>query len=101
MVQRARRQVSGSCEHGVDKLEIKGTTLGFPDSSAIAEASFALRELRISAYGKPIRIFYAFDPDRDVVLLLGADKSSDERFYSRNIALVTRLWEDYLEQKNS
>ena len=41
----------------------------------------ALRELRVKAGGDQIRIAYAFDPARDAVLLLGAAKVGDDRFY--------------------
>lgn len=84
---------------GVTKLELEGVNLGYPSSSAIEGASFALRELRVQSQGKPLRIFYAFDPARDAVLILGGDKTSDARFYERNIPIATALWGDYLKEK--
>ena len=59
----------------VGLLEERGVTLGFPYSSEIKGNRFALRELRTKPKGHPLRIFYAFDPLRQAVLLIGADKT--------------------------
>ncbi len=81
----------------VGLLEEKGVGLGFPHSSDIRDSAIALRELRIQSGGRPLRIFYKFDPIRRAVLLIAGDKSSDGRFYERMIPLAERLWWDYLE----
>jgi hypothetical protein len=80
----------------VSLLEAKGVSLGFPPSSAIVGSSIALRELRSQSQGKPLRVFYAFDPKRQAVLLLGGDKTGDDRFYERMIPLAEGLWREYL-----
>jgi hypothetical protein len=49
---------------GVGLLEAKGPALGFPYSSALAGSRYALRELRVQCSGRPLRIVYAFDPQR-------------------------------------
>jgi hypothetical protein len=38
-----------------------------------------MRELRIQHHGRPYRILYAFDPRRVAILLIGGDKTSDDR----------------------
>lgn len=81
----------------VQLLQDQGLALGFPYSSSIAGASFALRELR--SRGRPLRIFYAFDPERQAVLLLGGDKTGKKRFYEEMILQCERLWKDYLAGK--
>lgn len=43
-------------------LEEHGPNLGFPYSSDIKGAKFAVRELRVQSSGNPIRVLYAFDP---------------------------------------
>jgi len=43
-----------------------------------------MRELRIQSGGNPIRVFYAFDPRRVGILLIGGDKTGDKRFYDQN-----------------
>jgi hypothetical protein len=83
---------------GIDLLAARGVSLGFPYSSEIKGSTYALRELRVQSGGRPLRILYAFDPKRQAVLLLGADKTglSDERFYQTYIPKAERLWEEYL-----
>jgi hypothetical protein len=86
----------------VSKLEQAGVALGHPSSSAINGASFALRELRIKSSGHALRVFYAFDPRRDAVLILGGDKTgqNSDRFYEEMIARCEGIWAEYLaEQK--
>lgn len=82
----------------IDLLEARGLALGFPRSSAIKGASFALRELRIQSMGRPLRVFYAFDPDRQAAVLIGGDKTGDARFYERMIPLAERIWKEYLDE---
>ncbi len=82
----------------VDLLETLGVGLGFPRSSDIKGASFALRELRVQSQGRPLRVFYAFDPARQAVLLIGGDKTGDGRFYERMIPIAERIWKEYLNE---
>lgn len=82
----------------VDLLAARGVTLPFPYSSDIKGSRYALRELRVQSGGKPLRILYAFDPQRQAVLLLGADKTgmSDKVFYATYVPQAESLWEEYL-----
>ena len=81
----------------VGLLEAQGTKLGFPYSSKINGSRHSrMRELRVQAQGRPIRIFYCFDPKRDAILLIGGDKTGDKRFYSRMIPIADRLYDIYL-----
>jgi len=43
------------------------------------------RELRLQSMARPLRIFHAFDPRRQAVLLIGGDKTgvSNKLFYAR------------------
>jgi hypothetical protein len=86
---------------GVKKLETEGVALGHPASSAINGASFALRELRIKSSGHALRVFYAFDPRRDAVLIIGGDKTgqNSDDFYRRMIADSERIWKEYLAEQ--
>jgi hypothetical protein len=43
-------------------------------------------------------VFYAFDPARQAVLLIGGDKTGDDRFYERMIPLSERIWAEYLKE---
>lgn len=47
----------------VDLLIAQGPNLRFPHSSGISNSRHShMRELRIQSEGRPLRIFYAFDP---------------------------------------
>jgi hypothetical protein len=83
---------------GVGLLEAKGLALGFPHSSALEGSRYALRELRVQSGGRPLRIVYAFDPQRQAVLILGGDKTGDDRFYAWTIPKAEAIWERYLQE---
>jgi len=85
----------------VSKLEQAGGALGHPASSAIKGASFALRELRIKSSGHALRVFYAFDPRRDAVLIIGGDKTGrhSDDFYAAMVATSERIWRQYLAEQ--
>lgn len=78
-------------------LEEKGLTLGSPYSTSIVGAPIALRELRCNKGHSPVRVFYAFDPRRKAVLLIGGDKANDKRFYERMTDKAVSIWHRYLE----
>ena len=40
---------------------------------------------------------FAFDPRRIAILLIGGDKTGDERFYERMIPLADRLYDEHME----
>lgn len=82
---------------GVGLLEAKGLALGFPYCSALGGSRYALRELRVQSRGRPLRIVYAFDPERQAVLILGGDKTGDDRFYAWAIPKAEVIWEWYLK----
>lgn len=80
----------------IDVLEVRGVTLGFPQSSAIKGSKYPMRELRVQAQGKPIRVLYCFDPKRQAVIILGAHKTGD-RFYDEQVPHAERLYQRYLD----
>jgi hypothetical protein len=57
-----------------------------------------MRELRIQSEGRPLRIFYAFDPRRSAIVLIGGDKTGDGRFYERLIPIADKLYDAYLRE---
>jgi hypothetical protein len=81
----------------VGLLEERGVALPFPYSSDVLGSRVALRELRVKSCGRQLRVFYAFDPIRRAVLLIGGDKTGDDRFYDRMIPLADGVWREYLE----
>jgi hypothetical protein len=56
-----------------------------------------MRELRAQVGGDPLRILYAFDPRRAAILLLGGDKTGDERWYQVNVPIADRLFAEHLK----
>jgi hypothetical protein len=47
---------------------------------------------------RELRVLYAFDPARQAVLLLGGDKTRDDRFYARMVRLAQQVWKEYLDE---
>lgn len=79
-------------------LEEKGPHLAFPHSSGIESSRHRhMRELRIQHEGRPYRVLYAFDPRRMAILLLGGDKTGDDRWYDRNVPIADRLYDGHLD----
>lgn len=82
----------------VGLLEERGPALGYPYSSDVKGLRHGrMRELRVQRAGKPIRIFYAWDPRRVCLLLIGGDKTGDDQFYERMIARADALYDEHLE----
>jgi hypothetical protein len=83
--------------HYVDELEKHGPQLAFPYSSDVKGSRHgAMRELRVQSGGKPIRIFYAFDPRRTAILLIGGRKGGDKRFYETFVRVADHLFDQHL-----
>jgi hypothetical protein len=81
----------------VDLLEERGVRLRMPYSSEVKGSRHGhMRELRIQHQGRPLRVFYCFDPRRQAVLLLGGDKTGDDRFYERMLPQADRIYGEYL-----
>jgi hypothetical protein len=83
----------------VTLLENRGPQLPFPFSSGVESSRHShMRELRVQSGGEPVRIFYAFDPRRTAILLIGGNKTGDDRFYDRMVPVADRLYDDYLAE---
>lgn len=86
-----------SVSASVGLLEVLGPNLGFPHSSGINGSRHEhMRELRIQHRGRPYRVLYAFDPRRAAILLLGGDKTGDDRWYVVNIPVADRLYDEHV-----
>lgn len=46
----------------------------------------------------PYRILYVFDPRRNALLLLGGDKTGDDRWYEENVPRAEQIYEQYLKE---
>ncbi len=88
-----------SLEAGVRLLERDGPSLARPFADTIHGSRHSnMKELRTQARGRPLRTFFAFDPRRSAILLIGGDKTGDARFYDRMVPLADRLYDAYLEE---
>jgi len=83
----------------VGLLELRGPNLPFPHSSGISGSRHShMRELRVQVGGRPIRVFYVFDPRRVAILLIGGDKTGRDDFYARLIPVADRLYDEHLAE---
>lgn len=83
----------------VELLERRGPQLPYPFSSGIESSRHGhLRELRIQHQGRPYRVLYAFDPRRSAILLVGGDKTGDDRWYEVFVPIADRLYDEHLAQ---
>ena len=81
----------------VELLERLGPQVPFPHSSGIQQSRHGrMRELRVQHQGRPYRVFYAFDPRRMAILLIGGDKAGDDDFYDRVVPIADRLYDEHL-----
>ena len=83
----------------VGLLERRGPNLPFPHSSGISGSRHGhMRELRVQVGGRPLQMFYAFDPRRVAILLIGGDKTGQDDFYTRLIPVADRLYDEHLAE---
>ncbi len=80
-------------------LEAIGPTLGRPHADTVRHSRHPnMKELRTQSSGKPLRTFFAFDPRRSAILLVGGDKTGDSQFYQNMVPAADQLYDQYLEQ---
>ena len=83
----------------VRMLAERGPALPFPYSSGVKGSRHAhMRELSVQSGAKPVRIFYAFDPRRTAILLIGGDKAGDDRFYEALVPVADALYDVHLRE---
>lgn len=83
-------------------LEREGPSLGRPHADTLTGSKHAnMKELRCNAADGVWRIAFAFDPDRQAILLVGGDKSGgkEKRFYKRLIARADERFDRHLESR--
>ncbi len=63
-------------------LQKMGPGLGRPHADLIHSSRHPnMKELRIQHCGRPYRVLFAFDPRRSAILLIGGDKTGNDRWY--------------------
>ena len=74
-----------------------GPSLPFPYSSSIERSRHRhMRELRVQHEGRSYRVLYAFDPRRTAILLLGGDKTGNDRWYDEHVPVTDTLYDEHL-----
>jgi hypothetical protein len=76
--------LSAAEQDSVDRVVLMlvehGPALRFPHSSKVETSDYShMRELRIQHEGRPYRVLYAFNPERNALLLIGGDKTGGDR----------------------
>ncbi|MEB3328420.1 MAG: type II toxin-antitoxin system RelE/ParE family toxin [Candidatus Sericytochromatia bacterium] len=79
-------------------LESAGPTLPARYSKPIVTSRHAVRELRVQVGGDPYRVLRVFDPRRNVILLVGGDKTGDDRWYDKHVPLADKLHDAHLAE---
>lgn len=83
----------------VELLRQLGPLLGRPHADTVKDSKHSnMKELRTQHQGRPLRTFFAFDPRRTAILLIGGDKTGDDRFYERMLPLADQLYDEYLKE---
>jgi hypothetical protein len=86
-------------DYSISLLASEGAKLGRPYADTVRSKRFPnLKELRSQAGGQPLRSFFAFDPRRTAILLIGGNKTGDDRFYERMIPYAEELYATYLDE---
>ena len=57
-----------------------------------------MRELRTQHEGRPYRTLYAFDPRRTAILLIGGDKTGNDRWYEEFVPIADDLYDAHLRE---
>lgn len=93
------REQQDSVTRKVGLLIQHGPALSYPHSSNIRGSRHGgMRELRTQSGGRPVRVFYAFDPRRTSILLIGGDKTGNNRFYEEFVSLADALFDEHLAE---
>jgi hypothetical protein len=91
--------VQDATDSAVNVLQGAGPSLGRPHVDTLKGSKHAnLKELRVQCGGKPYRIFFAFDPRRVAIILIGGCKAGDQRFYARMIPVADKLYDVYVAE---
>jgi hypothetical protein len=82
----------------VELLRQLGPNLPRPHADTLAGSRHSnMKDSRTQHRGRPLRTLFAFDPRRAAILLIGGDKTGDDRFYQRMVPIGDRLYEEHLE----
>lgn len=82
----------------VELLRQLGPQLPRPHADVVHGSRHSnMKELRTQHGGRPLRTMFAFDPRRAAILLIGGDKTGDNRFYEKMVRRADELYDAHLE----
>lgn len=86
-----------SVANAIDMLAEQGPTLGRPTADRVKGSTLHnLKELRPAA--TKIRILFAFDPERQAILLVAGDKTGNWKgWYEENIPVAEQRYQGWLD----
>ncbi len=74
-----------------------GPSLSRPHVDTVKQSKYPnMKELRVQNKKRLFRIFFAFDPQREAILLIGGDKRGDKKFYETMIPRADELYRRHL-----
>jgi hypothetical protein len=92
--EKLRRKILGH----VELLETLGPNLGRPRVDGIKGSVYPnMKELTVQYKGSPWRILFAFDTQRNAVLLVGGNKTGSGRWYAESIPIADQRFSRHLE----
>jgi hypothetical protein len=88
-----------SVDFGVRLLQERGPHLKRPHVDTISGSNYPnMRELRCQHEGRPYRVLYAFDPRRVGMLLIGGDKTGNDRWYEQFVPKADAIYCEHLKE---
>ena len=78
-----------------DEFESWWNSLSIEEQESV---TYSVDLLAHTAPGPAHRVLYAFDPERNAVLLIGGDKTGNEQWYETFVPLADRLYERRLHE---
>ncbi len=83
----------------VNVLRQFGPSLGRPHVDSVAGSRFPnMKELRTQHAGRPYRTLFAFDPRRVAILLIGGDKTGNNRWYEVFVPLADKICAEHSKE---
>lgn len=92
-------EAQADIDAGVRLLSEMGPVLGRPYVDTVYGSRHSnMKELIVQSNGRPYRTFFAFDPRRKAILLIGGEKTGQKRFYDDMIPIADRLYDEHLRE---
>jgi hypothetical protein len=86
-----------SVDRKVRLLQQRGPALSRPFADVVHSSRHSnVKELVIQHAGRPYRVLFAFDPRRCAVLLIGGDKTGNDRWYEEFVPVADKLFDEHL-----